>query len=776
MKSKIIKWLWIGFVGLSLTLLALFYGIYMGWIGYMPPIEQLQNPVNKYASQILSANGEVMGSYAVSGENRTYTAYEDISPNLIKALVATEDVRYYEHSGIDFRGLGRAVVKTGIMRQKNSGGGSTITQQLAKLLYSKQAESKLGRLFQKPIEWVIAVRLERFYTKEEILTMYLNQFDFLYNAVGIRSAAKTYFNKLPKDLTLEESAVLVGMCKNPSIYNPVLHKNSPRPIERRNTVFDQMVKADMLTQSEADALKAKPIVTHFTRTTHREGAAPYLRDYIRRIMMAKKPERSDYASWQGEQYTVDSTAWVQDPLYGWCNKNFKSDGSPYNIYTDGLKIYSTLDTRMQEYAEQAVREHLGGVLQPAFDREKAGSKTAPFSRDITAKQKEEIMLRAMRQSERWRASKENGMSEQEIIKSFDKKASMTLWSWNGDKEVKMSPRDSILYVKGILRTGFMAMNPRNGHLLAYVGGINFGAFQYDMVSQGRRQVGSTIKPYLYSLSMVEGYSPCDVVPHRNPFIGWNIRNGRGSRGSASIQWGLQHSDNWVTAQLMSRTTEDNFYNILRSYGLTGYIEKTPAMCLGTPDASVSEMVSAYSTFINKGIRVSPLLVTHIEDQLGNVVATFSPRMTEVLPHDAADKMLYMLQNVVNGGTANRLRARMGLTMPLGGKTGTTQNNSDSWFMGFSPDIVAGCWVGGEDRSVRFNNMTFGQGAAAALPVFGLFMRKVYADRRLGYDVNQKFDLPDSFSPCADANDYYDYDGDLSSDSTSVGINFPDLFD
>lgn len=736
--------------------MGLFFSIYMGWIGYMPPIEQLQNPVNKFASQVISSDGELIGSYATSGDNRIYTAYEDLSPYLVKALIATEDVRYHEHSGIDFRGLGRAIIKTGILRQKGSGGGSTITQQLAKLLYTKQAESKIARVFQKPIEWVIALRLERFYTKEEILTMYLNQFDFLYNAVGIRSAAKTYFSKLPSELNIQEAAMLVGMCKNPSYYNPILHRESTRPSSRRNVVFDQMHKAGMLTEQEADSLKNLPIVTRFTRVTHKEGVAPYMRDYLRRIMMATKPNRDDYASWQGEMYTVDSTAWEQDPLYGWCHKNKKADGSNYNIYRDGLKIYTTISARMQEHAEYAVGEHVGAVLQPAFDKEKKGSKTAPFSSNLSANERESIILRAMKQSERWRASREEGMSEAEIIRSFNQKIPMTVWSWQGEKEVRMSPRDSILYVKGLLRTGFMAMNPHNGHVLAYVGGINFASFQYDMVSTGRRQVGSTIKPFLYALSMIEGHSPCDLIEHAPPHIRqadgtvWSPRTGNKPRGTASIQWGLQHSDNWITAQLMGQTSTTTFLRILRSFGMAGYITEAPAMCLGTPDASVSEMVSAYSTFVNKGIRVSPLLVTHIEDQMGNVVATFTPRITEVLPQDAADKMLYMLQNVVSGGTAGRLRYRYGLTMPLGGKTGTTQNNSDSWFMGFTPDIVAGCWVGGEDRSVRFRSMNYGQGAAAALPIFGLFMKRVYSDPKLGYKVDQPFDLPTSFSPCMDA--------------------------
>lgn len=762
MKRKIVLFLWIAFgVGL-ISLVIIFYAIAQGWIGYMPPIEQLQNPINKYASQILSSDGEIIGSYATSRDNRIYVPYEEISPNVINALIATEDIRYHDHSGIDFRGLGRAVVKTGILGQKGAGGGSTISQQLAKQLYTERAKTKLGRVMQKPIEWVIAVQLERFYTKEEILTMYLNQLDFLYNAVGIKSAANTYFSKDPSELNIQEAAMLVGMCQNPSYFNPILHKDTPRPLARRNVVLTQMHKADMISEAELDSLSALPIETKFRRLTHKEGIAPYMRDHLRRIMMAKKPDRSDYASWQGDMFSADSAAWVNDPLYGWCYKNQKPDGSYYNIYTDGLKIHTTISARMQTYAEEAVREHMSANLQPAFDREKRGSKTAPFSSKLTDKQRHDILERAMKQSERWRASKEAGMSEQEIRASFSQRTRMQLWSWQGMRDTLLTPMDSILYVKGILRTGFMAMNPHNGHVLAYVGGIDFRSFQYDMVSTGRRQVGSTIKPYLYSLYLMGEYtSPCDQVMHVQPHIRladgkvWTPRNANRKRigEMVSVQWGLQHSDNWVTAELMARTSTGAFLDLLRSYGLTGHIDPSPAMSLGTPDATVSEMVSGYSVFVNKGIRVAPILVTHIEDQAGNVVASFSPQMTEVLSQSTADKMLSMLQNVVNGGTAGRLRSRHGLTMPLAGKTGTTQNNSDAWFVGFTPDIVAGCWVGGEDRSVRFSSMAFGQGAAAALPIFGLFMKKVYSDAKLGYLISTPFDLPADFSPCADAYDY-----------------------
>lgn len=764
MKRKIIRLLWAGFAFGWLAIFATFFAIYQGWIGYLPAIEQLENPIDKYASQVLSSDGVVLGSYAHSRDNRIYVAYKDISPSVINALIATEDVRYHSHSGIDYRGLGRAIVKTGILQQSGAGGGSTITQQLAKLLYSRRAGSKLERVMQKPIEWVIAVQLERFYTKEEIITMYLNQFDFVHNAIGIRSASRVYFSKSPSELNVQEAAMLVGMCQNPAKFNPISNRETSRPMTRRNTVLSQMAKAGYLTEAERDSLSALPIETKYQKEDHKEGMAPYFRDYLRTIMMASEPDPSDYASWQRDQYSADSAAWINNPLYGWCKKNKKSDGSYYNIYTDGLKIHTTLSSVMQRYAEQSVEEHMGRTLQPAFDREKKNSPTAPFSNRITSAQREDILKRAMRQSERWRASKEDGMSEADIIKSFSQKTKMQLWSWTGTKDTLLSPLDSILYVKGILRTGFVAMNPKNGHVLAYVGGINFSNFQYDMVSRGRRQIGSTIKPFLYSLSMIDGYSPCDQVLHVQRSYPtesgqmWTPRNANRSRIGeyVSIQWGLQHSDNWVTAELMSRTSPLTFLRLLRSFGLSGYIEPVISMCLGTPDASVGEMVSSYSTFVNKGIRTSPILVTHIEDQMGNIVATFNPQMTEVLPEEAASKALYMLQNVVSGGTASRLRSRHGLTMPLGGKTGTTNNNSDAWFMGFTPEIVAGCWVGGEDRSVRFSSMAFGQGAAAALPIFGHFMKKVYDNPKLGYKKDTPFALPDGFSPCEDASEQYDY--------------------
>ena len=758
MKHKIKSLLWLTFALVWISILGGIFAISMGWIGYLPPIEQLQNPIDKYASQVLAADGEVIGSYAHWGSNRVLVDYKDLSPNLVKALIATEDVRFEGHSGIDFRSLARAIFKTGLLQQKSAGGGSTITQQLAKMLYSPPSSNFFTRMMKKPVEWVIAAKLERYYTKEEILAMYLNQFDFLYNAVGIRSAAFTYFGKTPAELNLQESAMLIGMCKNPSIYNPILRANSPLPMERRNTVFQQMEKAGYLTEREVDSLSRLPIKTSFHRMDHKQGIAPYFREHLRKIMMADKPDRSDYASWQYAKFRDDSIQWETNPLYGWCNKNRKPDGSPYNIYTDGLKIYTTINPAMQRYAEEAVEEHLAGHLQPTFDRERRARGGDPFSTSISADQRKKILERAIRQSERWRLGKEDGLSDSEIRAQFDRKTKMQVWSWRGQRDTVMTPLDSIRYMKGILRSGFVAMNPHNGHVLAYVGDINFSQFQYDMVSDGRRQTGSIIKPFLYSLAMIDGASPCDQVLHVQRTYRldngqtWTPRNTNHRRVGemVSIQWGLQNSDNWVTAELMSRTSPLTFKRLLESYGLRGPIEATMAMSLGTPEATVGEMVSGYTTFVNDGVRVDPILVTQIEDMHGNIVATFAPKMTEVLTADAAHKMLYMLQNVVNGGTGGRLRSSFGLQMPLGGKTGTTQNNSDTWFMGFTPDLVAGCWVGGEERSVRFNSMAFGQGAAAALPIFGKFLKKVYGDSKLGYLANIPFQLPEGFSPCYDA--------------------------
>jgi penicillin-binding protein 1A len=753
--KKIIKWFWILFALAIVSLTLVFTLISKGIIGYMPPVEDLENPINKYASQIISVDLQTMGTYAESKENRIYVNYKELSPAIINALIATEDARFRDHSGIDVYALLRAFVKRGILFQKSGGGGSTISQQLAKLLYTEHAQSVMERLFQKPIEWVIAVQLERFYTKEEIINMYLNQFDFLYNAVGIQSACWVYFGKLPKDVSVEEAATLIGMCKNPSYFNPL--RQVERTKGRRNVVINLMRDSGYITKAESDSLQQTPLVTSYHKVDHKEGVAPYFREYLRMIMTAKNPDKNKYPAWQKQKFSEDSLAWATNPLYGWCNKKKKSDGSHYSIYTDGLKIYTTIDSRMQKYAEEAVVEHMGNYLQDIFSKEKAKSKTAPFSRSLTQKEVDQIMEHSMKQSDRYYFLKKEDVSEKEILKIFNTPVEMSVFSWNGLKDTIMTPMDSIRYMKSFLRTGFMAMDTHSGAVKAYAGGINFQYFQYDMVNTGKRQVGSTIKPYLYSLAMENGVTPCDEVLHvRQELLtetgqSWIPRNANQKRigEMVSVRWGLQNSDNWVTAALMKNLSPYAFVRLLHSYGLQGHIDPVVSVCLGPCDASVSEMVSGYSTFANGGMRVEPMYVTRIEDMNGNVIDTFSPRMHEIISEDANAKMLNMLKSVIDGGTGSRMRFRYNLTVPMGGKTGTTQNNSDGWFMGFTPSLVGGCWVGGEDRSIHFDRITEGQGAAMALPIMGIFLKKVYSDTKLGYSQSETFQVSSQYSdPCA----------------------------
>ncbi|MDR0743479.1 MAG: transglycosylase domain-containing protein [Tannerella sp.] len=729
----------------------------------MPPIELLENPIDRYASQVISDDGVMLGMYSYSKDNRIFVKYGDLSPELVKALIATEDNRFVKHSGIDVKGLVRAVIKRGILMQKSGGGGSTITQQLAKQLFSPSAGSVAERILQKPIEWVIAVRLEKYYTKEEIINMYLNKFDFLYNAVGIQLASRTYFNTTPGNLKTEEAATLVGMCKNPSYYNPV--RFSERAKGRRNTVLGQMEKYGYIDKSVCDSLCQLPLELNFTRVDHKEGSAPYFREYLRLTLTVQKPVRSDYPSWLQQKFVEDSISWETNPIYGWCNKNTKANGTPYNIYTDGLKIYTTLNSRMQQYAEDVVRDHLGKTLQPSFFKEKKGKKYAPFTFPYSVPDKEkerqinEILNRAVNQSHRYKTMREAGANEEEITRAFKTKTEMSVFSWKGVIDTVMTPLDSIRYYKSFLRTAFMAMDAHTGYVKAYVGGIDFANFQYDMVTMGRRQIGSTMKPFVYSLAMIEGFTPCDKMLHVQQQLLdeegklWEPRNStlKCIGEEVTLQWGLQNSSNWTTAYLMKRLSPYALERLLRSFGFKGPIDPVIAMCLGTPDISVSEMVSAYTVFTNKGIRVEPVYITHIEDPYGNTVATFAPQMNEVLPEDATYKLLSMLQSVVDGGTAGRLRWSYGLKAPMGGKTGTTQFQSDGWFMGFTPSLVAGCWVGGEDRSIHFDTME-GQGANVALPVYANFMKKVFTDSELGYSEKETFDVPDEYkNPCASRN-------------------------
>ncbi len=753
MRKLFVYFLWTLLFVTVIGVAGAFYAIDKGWIGYMPPIEDLQNPISRFATQIYSADGKIIGTWNYNRENRVMVDYSNLPPSLVQALIATEDARFYDHSGIDFIALGRAIIKRGLLGQKSAGGGSTITQQLAKQLYSEHASTTLERVLQKPIEWVIAVQLERNYTKDEIITMYLNYFDFLHNAVGIKTASDVYFSKEPKDLTVTEAAMLVGLCKNPSYFNPV--RNPERSRERRNVVLQQMVKEGYLSEADYKKYSAQPIQLKFHTTDHKEGMAVYLREFLRRYMTAKKPERALYPSWNMVKYYVDSINWESDPLCGWCNKNKKRNGDAYNIYTDGLKVYTTIDSRMQAYAEDAVYQHVAKYLQPAFTAENKKKKNAPFTAHLSAEQVQSILNRNMHQSDRYRALRESGASEEEIQRSFRTPIRMSVFTYHGSVDTTMTPLDSIKYYKSFLRSGFVSVCPQNGHVKAYVGGLNYEHFAYDMVMEGRRQVGSTIKPYLYSLAMENGFSPCDLAPNvQQTYIvagqPWTPRNSSKARYGemVTLKWGLQQSNNWISAYLMSKLSPQAFVDLLHEYGIRNpEIHPSMSLCLGPCDISVGEMASAYTAFVNHGIRAALMFVTRIEDNEGNVVAQFQPRMNEVISEESAHKMLYMLQSVVDGGTAGRLRFRYNLKAQLAGKTGTTNNNSDAWFMGLTPNLVNACWVGGDDRDIHFDSMAMGQGASMALPIFALYMQKVYADNRLGYTEDAVFDIPAGFNPC-----------------------------
>lgn len=746
---------WSVFSFIVLSIVFVFVGINKGWIGYMPPIDELQNPQNKYASEIYSADMEVMSRFFYSNDNRVGVTYNEISENVINALVATEDVRFYDHAGVDGKALGRAIFGgfVGIFTGKQYGGGSTLTQQLAKQLYSPNAKNFFTRIMQKPIEWVIAVKLERLYSKEEIITMYLNQFDFLHNAIGIKSAAQVYFSTTPDKLSIEQAATLVGMCKNPSLYNPI--SRNENSTLRRNVVMHQMLKDDMLTQEAFDSLKVLPLEVKLNRIDHSVGIARYFREYLRLTLTAKEPKASDYADWQKQKYEDDRWQWENNPLYGFCNKNRKPDGSPYNIYTDGLKIYTTIDTRMQKYAEEAVEEHMKS-LQDAFFKEKKNSKTAPYSWQLKEADVEKSLKTSMGHSDRYRGMKKVKASDAEIEKAFNTPARMSVFSYYGYIDTTMTPMDSIRYHKYFLRCGMISVDANNGHVKAYVGGPNFNEFKYDMATQGRRQIGSTVKPFLYTLAMDEGMSPCDRTI--NEPITVTLENGKlftprnGSKArlneEVTLRWGLSQSNNWITAYVMTLFTPQSLANIMRSFGVRAPIDPVFSLAFGPNDVSVAEMVGAYTSFPNKGIRFEPLYVTRIDDSNGNTIHTFEATTNEVFSETTSYKMISMLRGVIDRGTGARVRSRYGLTMPAGGKTGTTQNNSDGWFIGFTPTLVSGVWVGGEERGIHFDRMSEGQGASMALPIWALYMKKVLGDESLPYSPSDNFKIPTSFDPNA----------------------------
>lgn len=710
-----------------------------GFLGELPSFEQLENPKNSLATEIISEDGVVLGKYFF--ENRSNVKFPELPENLVNALIATEDVRFQNHAGIDVRALMRAV-KGQILGESGSGGASTITQQLAKMLFTEKPGSGLARVMQKFKEWIIAVRLEKQYTKEEIIAMYLNRFDFVNNAVGIKSAAQVYFNTTPAELSTIESAMLVGMCKNPSLYNPNRRDSLTRA--RRNVVMGQMLKYNYLNQEEFDSLKQLPIVLDFKKASHNEGLAPYLREYLR------------------------------GSLKEWSKNHTRPDGSSYNLYTDGLKIYTTINSRMQQFGEEALHGHIA-ALQDGFYTHWKGYSKAPFPKDFEQEQIDAILDQGMKRSERYKKLKAAGKSLREIKKVFRKKVPMTVFSWKGERDTIMSPRDSVRYYKYFIHSGMMSMDPRTGHVKAYVGGINYKHFKYDHVMVGKRQVGSTFKPFLYSLAMQEGYSPCYEIPNV-PVVfekeQWGLEDDWIPDNSddkyegllLSMKFGLANSINTVTTYIMKQFGPHAVVSLARKMGITSHLSAVPSICLGTFDLSVYEMVGAYATFANKGVWTEPIIVTRIEDKNGVLLEEFAPQTTEAMSAQTADLMVRMLQGVVDGvyspeadvtmGTGVRLRRKYKFENEIGGKTGTTQNNSDGWFMGITPNLVTGVWSGNEDRSVHFRTTYYGQGANMALPVWAEYMQRVYADTlELGI-YPEEFDISKSIDVLLDCGEQY----------------------
>jgi len=761
-KKKAVKaWWTVVFIPVFLTVV-LFTLISSGnmWfvpknLQFMPTFEELENPESNLAAEIMSADQKLLGKYY--RENRTVVKFENLPPVLVNALVATEDIRFYDHSGIDPRGLFRVLFKTVLMGQRSSGGGSTVTQQLAKNLFPRDTKkrSKLAKLavtiFAKLKEWVIAVKLERNYTKEEILAMYLNTVEFGSQAFGIKSAARTFFDKSPDSLKLEEAAVLVGVLQAPSKFNPI--RNTERSKKRRNVVLSQMKKYGFITQAVFDSTKVLPLKTNYNVQSHKSGLGTYFREYLRKIMTAHKPERKNYASYQSQKFKEDSLNWINNPLYGWCNKNEKPNGEKYNLYSDGLKIYTTINSKMQHYAEQAVKEHMGGYLQPLFFKTQKGHRKAPFHWKVTEKQIRRILYLAMIRSERYRVLRdETKLDSAAIIKNFNTPTHMNVFSWKGDIDTVMTPMDSIRYYKYFLHSGLLSMEPQTGYVRAYVGDINYRHFKFDNVMIAKRQVGSTFKPLIYTIAMMPGgFSPCHKIPNIPVTFkmpeGQNDYTPRFSKSSRdgqmiSLKTGLALSLNQVSAWIMKQYNPATFVNLAKKMGIVSFIPEVPSICVGAGEIRLSEMVAAYDTYVNKGVYVEPIFVTRIEDKNGNIISTFKPKKREVISEGTAYRMLNLMQGVVDGGTSRSLRYKYKLTNEIAGKTGTTNDNSDGWFIGMVPNLVTGVWVGGEERSIRFASGVYGQGSSMALPIWAHYMREVYIDEKLGIS-KARFELPDN---------------------------------
>ena len=727
--KKYIKRFWIIVLGGFASILLVFLLASWGVFGELPTFEELENPEKNLATEVISSDGVTLGKYAF--KNRTPVGFSDLPENLVNALIATEDERFYEHSGIDFRGLARAIVKLG-----KGGGASTITQQLAKNLFNKGGSSStLKRLTQKVKEWIVATKLERQYTKNEIVAMYLNTQGFLFNAIGIRSASRIYFGKEPKNLDIQESAILVAMLKNPRQFNPNREISKGKSLVRRNVVFAQMAKNEFITRKEKDSLQQLPLKINFTPESHNDGLATYFREYLRGYL--KK----------------------------WTKNNPKPNGELYNINRDGLKIFVTIDSRMQQYAQEAVQEHISN-LQKYFFKEQQKNETAPFY-DLEEEQIDAIYKRARKRSDRYRRMKKNGYSDQQIDSAFNASTDMRVFSWNEQREVDtiMSPNDSIKYYKTILRSGLLSIEPQTGHIKAWVGGINHKYFKYDHVDQGKRQVGSTFKPFVYATAINQlRLSPCEKFPNTPYTIpkgrfgipeAWTPKNsGEKYGGEITLKSALAKSINVISARLIDMVTPLNVVRLAKSAGIKSRIPKSPSIALGSVELSLMEMTGAYATFANKGMRVEPNMLLRIEDKNGTVLTDFTPKTNEVLSEESAYVVLELLKGVTTAGSGVRLRTSehyykdiitgfpYEFTNPIAGKTGTTQNHTDGWFMGVVPNLATGVWTGGEDRAVHFENIAEGQGATMSLPTWALFMKKVYADTSLNIS-KEDFEKPES---------------------------------
>jgi penicillin-binding protein 1A len=754
-------WFWAIFIFPFAVVIALLILISRGKLGPMPSFAELENPEYYLAAQVLSEDGVLLGKISI--ENRTWTEYKDLSPYLTGALIATEDIRYYRHSGIDIRGLGRAAIRTVLLGQ-GTGGGSTISQQLAKQLYPRDTARnsalmkriKLG--VSKFKEWQTAVKLERSYTKEEIITMYLNKFDFSYNAIGIRSAARVYFNTTPDSLNLQQAATLIGMLKASTRYNPI--RNYDLMLQRRNVVISQMAKYEYLNSSFADSVMKLPIEVDFRVEDHNSGMATYLRQYLTKIMRRPEPDRNKYE--RQSSYDDALYEWQNNPLYGWCNKNKKPDGTSYDVYRDGLKIYTTINSRMQKYAEEALTEHLSKDVQPDFYRRARWFKNPPYSDDIKKDEVEDLIMTSLKQSDRYYIMRARGVSEDSIMLAFNTPVKMRVFSWKGDRDTIMTPLDSIRYYKYFIRSAFMVEDPHNGYVKAYVGGPDFRYFKYDAVTDQKKQVGSTIKPFLYTVAMQNGYSPCQEVediPYSFDLPGDSVPWSPRSTGPpemhgkiVTLAWGLAHSENYISAWLMKQFKPTAVADLMHKMGVRSFIDPVPSIFLGTSDIKLEEMVGAYGTFANKGVYTKPMYVTRIEDKNGNTISKFTPKIEEVLSENQAYLMLNLLQGVVRIGTGNDLRKEpFNLMNQIGGKTGTTQNHSNGWFMGVTPNLVGGVWSGWEDQAIHFETLGEGSGRNMALPIMGKFLKKVYADPQFGIMEADEFEIPSNFNIELDCN-------------------------